>query len=203
MAEDFSLCLKKAEIEWAAIHVGYVAEPPCNCILSSCLLILVCCSSTAQLYLVHLLPDFDRSDTVPVPASGAGNRCQVSGFDADDLHHLATLAPMAPGVTKSHAFLGILSLCAFCISLRFLDFETSEFSCSVPRSEEALCDDTPAQVNGGSVRDGTCAPRIWNMGASLTLALEVLDPLKHPVHGNIELGALSICSLDIVSRLNS
>ena len=64
----------------------------------------------------HLLPDFDRSDTVPVPASGAGNRCQVSGFDekADDLHHLATLAPMAPGVTKSHAFdLGILSLPAF------------------------------------------------------------------------------------------
>ena len=98
------------------------------------------------------------------------HRCQVWGFDkADDLHHLATLAPMGRGiVTKSHAFLGILS-CAFCISLRFLDFETSEFSCSVPRSEEALCDDTPAQVNGGSVRDGTCEPRLWNMGASLTL----------------------------------
>ena len=122
---------------------------------------------------------------------------------------------MAPGVTKSHAFLGILS-CAFCISLRFLDFETSEFSCSwgffgarlpvpdpVPRSEEALCDDTPAQVNGGSVMDGTCAPRIWNMGASFTLALELLDPLKHPVHGNIELGVLSMCNLDIVSLLNS
>ena len=70
------------------------------------------------------------------------------------------------------------------ISLRFLDFETSEFSCSwgffgvqlpvpdpVPRSEEALCDDTPAQVNGGSVRDGICEPRLWNMGGSLTLAL--------------------------------
>ena len=69
-------------------------------------------------------------------------------------------------------------------------------SATVPRSEEALCDDTPAQVNGGSVRDGTCEPRLWNMGASLTLALEVLDPLKHPVHGNIELGVLSICSLD-------
>ena len=67
-------------------------------------------------------------------------------------------------------------------------------SATVPRSEEALCDDTPAQVNGGSVRDGTCAPRLWNMGASLTLALELLDPLKHPVHGNIELGVLSICS---------
>ena len=66
-------------------------------------------------------------------------------------------------------------------------------SATVPRSEEALCDDTPAQVNGGSVRDGTCAPRIWNMGASLTLALELLDPLKHPVHGNIELGVLSCC----------
>ena len=41
----------------------------------------------------------------------------------------------------------------------------------VPRSEEALCDDTPAQVNGGSVRDGICEPRLWNMGANLTLAL--------------------------------
>ena len=96
-----------------------------------------------------------------------------------------------------------------------LDFETSEFSFfwvffgarlpvpdPVPRSEEALCDDTPAQVNSGSVRDGTCEPRLWNLGASLTLALELFDPLKHPVHGNI-LGVLSICSLDIVSLLNS
>ena len=71
-------------------------------------------------------------------------------------------------------------------------------SATVPRSEETLCDDTPAQVNGGSVRDGICEPRLWNMGASLTLALEVLDPLKHPVHGNIELGVLSICSLDML-----
>ena len=112
--------------------MGYVAEPPCNCILSSCLLVKFTIDAwLASLH--HLLPDFDRSHTVPVPASGAGNRCQVSGFDkADDLHHLATLAPMAPGITKSHAFLGILS-CAFwtpSISLRFLDFETSEFSCS-------------------------------------------------------------------------
>ena len=44
-------------------------------------------------------------------------------------------------------------------------------SATVPRSEEALCDDTPAQVNGGSVRDGTCEPRLWNMGPNLTLAL--------------------------------
>ena len=42
-------------------------------------------------------------------------------------------------------------------------------SATVPRSEEALCDDTPAQVNGGSVRDGICEPRLWNMGANLTL----------------------------------
>ena len=61
-------------------------------------------------------------------------------------------------------------------------------SATVPRSEEALCDDTPAQVNGGRVRDGICEPRLWNMGANLTQALA---------------GALSICSLDIVSRLNS
>ena len=120
VAEDiFSFVLKNTEIEWAAIHVGYVAEPPCNCILSSCLLVKFTLDAwLASLH--HLLPDFDRSHTVPVPASGAGNRCQVSGFDkVDDLHHLATLAPMAPGITKSHAFLGILS-CAFWISFYLL-----------------------------------------------------------------------------------
>ena len=120
MAEGiFSFVLKNTEIEWAAIHVGYVAEPPCNCILSSCLLVKFTLDAwLASLH--HLLPDFDRSHTVPVPASGAGNRCQVSGFDkVDDLHHLATLAPMAPGITKSHAFLGILS-CAFWISFYLL-----------------------------------------------------------------------------------
>jgi len=45
------------------------------------------------------------------PTGGMGSRhvgyTKVSGFDkVDDLHHLATLAPMAPGITKSHAFLG-------------------------------------------------------------------------------------------------
>ena len=74
VAEDFfPLSLKNTEIEWAAIHVGYVAEPPCNCILSSCLLVKFTIDAwLASLH--HLLPDdFDRSHTVPVPASGAGN----------------------------------------------------------------------------------------------------------------------------------
>ena len=113
MAEDiFPFVLKNAEIEWAAIHVGYVAEPPRNCIWFTCYQILIAATRFLSRH----------------PALGTDAR--VSGFDkVDDLHHLATLAPMGPGITKSHAFLGILS-CAFCISLRFLDFETSEFSCS-------------------------------------------------------------------------
>ena len=145
------------------------------------------------------------------PASSAGNtdaRFRVSTRMTFIWQRLRRASPChALGFSAAHFWTP-------CISLRFLDFETSEFSFScffgarlpvpdpVPRSEEALCDDTPAQVNGGSVRDGTCKPRLWNLGASLTLALELLDPLKHPVHGNILL-VLSICSLDIVLLLNS
>ena len=80
MAEDtFPFVLKKSESEWAAIHVGYVAEPPCNCILSSCLLVKFTLDAwLASLH--HLLPDFDRSHTIPVRHPALGTPMPGLGF---------------------------------------------------------------------------------------------------------------------------
>jgi hypothetical protein len=90
------LCLKKPEIEWAAIHVGYVA-----------------------IVVIFLLVKFATVGWHCITTwflSGIQcweHRCQVSGFDKDDLH----LATLAPGVTMP--CLGILS-CAFLDSLYLL-----------------------------------------------------------------------------------
>jgi len=114
------------------------------------------------------------------------NRCQVSGFDkADDLYHLATLAP----VTKSHAFLGILS-CAFWI----LGLFWGPVAGARPS----------ATFRGSPLRRHTCTGKRWKCQGwdMCTTNMEYGSKLDTS-SSNIELGALSICSLDIVSRLNS
>ena len=148
----------------------------------------ICCSTTAQVYLVIflLLATWFPSYRHPAFLGTQKNRqvSQMTFILEQGLHSVSQpLPPCALWI-----FLDVCETWEFFVLPLGLGpvagaRPSATFRGSPPRQ-------TPAQVNSGSV-DGACEPQ-RNMGASLTRALELLDPLQHSVYGNIELGVLSI-----------